>query len=44
MKVIIDITVDKWYPWMKHFNRAFARANRTIEIWILDKAFRKYFN
>lgn len=43
MRVFIEITVNKWRPWMRKFNMMFSRADRRIEIVIWDKAEWKYW-
>lgn len=43
MRIFVEITVEKWRPWMRKFNLMFSRADRKIEIVILeDGAFRWY--
>lgn len=52
MRIVIEIRVKTWKPWMRKFNTIFARGNRKVEIvilgyldyfrsWILEKKVEK---
>lgn len=43
MRICIRITVENWRPWMRKFNMIFSRADRKVEIIVLeDEALRWY--